>query len=138
MRKFQGQFINISQQDYFFKVFIINYKNLVQNLFSVFSYKWPGVPGNIWNTYKSCWKLRSSRPEVFLRKGVLKICSKFTGEDPCQSVISIKLQDNFVEIALRHGCSPVNLLHIFRTPFPRNTSGWLFLKAERKKWEGNS
>ena len=25
---------------------------------------------------------------------------------------------------LRHGCS-VNLLHIFRTPFPRNTSVWL-------------
>ena len=32
---------------------------------------------------------------------------------------------NFIEIALRHGCSPVNLLHIFRTPFPKNTSGWL-------------
>ena len=30
-------------------------------------------------------------------------------------------------IALRHGCSPVNLLHIFRTAFPRNTSGWLLL-----------
>ena len=30
-----------------------------------------------------------------------------------------------IEIALRHGCSPVNLLHIFRTSFPRNTSGWL-------------
>ena len=34
---------------------------------------------------------------------------------------------NFVEIALRHGCSPVNLLDIFRTPFPKNTSGWLLL-----------
>ena len=31
------------------------------------------------------------------------------------------------EITLRHGCSPVNVLHIFRTPLPRNTSGWLFL-----------
>ena len=37
------------------------------------------------------------------------------------------LQSNFIEIALWHGCSPVNLLHIFRTPFPRNTSGWLLL-----------
>ena len=26
------------------------------------------------------------------------------------------LQSNFIEIILRHGCSPVNLLHIFRTP----------------------
>ena len=34
---------------------------------------------------------------------------------------------NFIEIALWHGCSQVNLLHIFRTPFPKNTSGGLFL-----------
>ena len=67
---------------------------------------------------------RSSRPEVFLAKGVLKICSKFTGEHPCRSVI---LLCNFIEIALQHGCSPVNLLHIFRKPFPRNTTGWLLL-----------
>ena len=32
---------------------------------------------------------RSSPPEMFLGKGVLKICSKFTGEHPCRSVISI-------------------------------------------------
>ena len=37
---------------------------------------------------------------------------------------------NFIEIALRHGCSPVNLLHIFRTPFPRNTSGWMLLQTD--------
>ena len=64
---------------------------------------------------------------MFLEKDFLKICSKFTGEHPCRSVISIKLQSNFIEIALRHGCSPVSLLYIFRTPFPRNTSGWLLL-----------
>ena len=38
------------------------------------------------------WKDGGSRPEVFLGKGVLKICSKFTGERPCRSVISLKLQ----------------------------------------------
>ena len=32
-----------------------------------------------------------------------------------------------IEIALRHGCSPVNVLHIFRTPHPKNTSGRLLL-----------
>ena len=31
-------------------------------------------------------------------------CSKFTGEHPCRSAISIKLQSNFIEISLRHGC----------------------------------
>ena len=29
------------------------------------------------------------------------------------------------QIALRHGCSPVNLLRIFRKPFLKNTSGKL-------------
>ena len=33
----------------------------------------------------------------------------------------------FIEITLRHGCPPVNLLHISRTPFLKNTSGWLLL-----------
>ena len=62
---------------------------------------------------------RSSHLEVFLRKCVLKICSKFIGEQQCQSLISIKLLCNFIEITLRHGCFPVNLLHIFRTPFSK-------------------
>ena len=48
---------------------------------------------------------------------------------------------NFIQITLRHGCSPVNLLHIFRTPFPMNTSGRLVLivkKGEKKpKVENN-
>ena len=65
---------------------------------------------------------RSSHPEVFLRKDILRICSKFTGETHAEKFLC-----NFIEITLWHGCSPVNLLHIFRTPFPRNTSGWLLL-----------
>ena len=72
---------------------------------------------------------RSSHPKVFCWKGVLKICSKFTGEHPCRSAISIKLLCNFIEIILPHGCSPVNLLHIFRTPFPKNTSERLLLSV---------
>ena len=70
---------------------------------------------------------RSSPSEVFLGKGVLKICSKLTGEHPCRSTTSIKLLCNFIEVALRHGCSSVNLLHIFRTPFLKNTSEGLLL-----------
>ena len=38
-----------------------------------------------------------------------------------------KLQSNFIEITLRHGCSHVNLLHIFITSFSKNTSGGLLL-----------
>ena len=34
---------------------------------------------------------------------------------------------NFIDITLQHGCSPVNLLRIFRTPFYKNNYGELFL-----------
>ena len=72
-------------------------------------------------------------PRGVLKKRCSDICSKFTGEVPCPSVISIKLQSNFIEIKLRHGCSPVNLLHIFRISFPRKTSEWLFLNVACEK-----
>ena len=38
-----------------------------------------------------------------------------------------KVASKFIEITLRHGCSHVNPLHIFRKPYPRNTSGGLLL-----------
>ena len=38
---------------------------------------------------------------------------------------------NKVARALWHRCSPVNLLHIFRTLFPNNTSGGLLLKDKK-------
>ena len=60
--------------------------------------------------------------------GVLKICSRFTGEHmPKCDVNKVALLCNFIEIILRHGCSPVNLLHIFRTTFTKNTSGWVLM-----------
>ena len=78
------------------------------------------------------FQVQKQLPKVFLLKRVLKICSKYTGEHTCRSVISIKLQSNLIKITLRHGCSPVNLLHIFRKPFSRNTSWWLLLQEAIK------
>ena len=52
-------------------------------------------------------------------------------------MISIKLQSWFIEITLGHGCSPVNLLHIFRTPILRNTSGGLLLKSTNRRSSGS-
>ena len=72
------------------------------------------------------FQCRSNPPKVFLLKGVLKVCSKFIGEHPCRSAISIKLY-SFIGIKLRHGCSPPNLLHIFRIPLYKNPSGELLL-----------
>ena len=41
--------------------------------------------------------------------------------------ISIKLESNFIETTLWHRCSPVKLLYMFTTPFPKNTSRELLL-----------
>ena len=38
---------------------------------------------------------------------------------------------SLTEIALRHGCSPINLLHMFRAPFYKNTYRGLLLHPLR-------
>ena len=90
-----------------------------------------------WKTGSKHWKKRKINCRINPpEKSVLKICIKFIGEHPCRSVISIKLQNNFIEITLRHGCSPVNLLHIFKTHCPKNTPGGLLLNCQR--WKSRS
>ena len=42
-----------------------------------------------------------------------------------------KLLCKFIEMTLRHRVSPVNLVHIFKKPFLKNTSGWLLLTRIR-------
>ena len=59
---------------------------------------------------------------MFLGKGVLKIFSKFTGEHPCQGAISKKVALQLYGSRTLAWCSAVNLLHIFRIPFPKNTT----------------
>ena len=51
----------------------------------------------------------------------------------CEFIEIVLVQSNFIEIVLRHGCSPVNLLHFFKTPFPRNTPEWMLLYLWRKR-----
>ena len=59
-------------------------------------------------------------------KGVLKISTKFTGEHPWWSVISVELQSSFNKIKLRHGCSwtAASEFHSFIHPFIK--SNYLF------------
>ena len=79
------------------------------------------------NFFNHQWWLQKqkqpSRGVPGMKKSVMKICNKLTGEHPCRSVVSIRLQINYIEITLRHGCSSVSLLYIFRTLFYKNTSG---------------
>ena len=51
----------------------------------------------------------------------------FYFHSPCYTVILC----NFIGIAFRHWCSPVNLLHILRTSFPKNTSVLLLLNQAK-------
>ena len=82
----------------------------------------------------------SSPPEVFLGKGFYRrtqrIC-KFTEEHTHRSMTSLKLLYNFIEIPLWHMFSPVQLLHISRTPFPKNTSGGLLLQFPTDELQKN-
>ena len=78
------------------------------------SYWWPSHPFSVMLQSWRSLHFRNNPPEVLLWKGFLKICSKFTGEHRCRSLISMKFLCNFIEIALRHGCSLISLLHIFR------------------------
>ena len=71
--------------------------------YSVFCSKVPLFTFFNWFSEKQKAEFRSSPVEVFLGKVVLKKFSNFTGQHQYWS-------------ALRHGCSPVNLLYIFRTP----------------------
>ena len=52
-------------------------------------------------------------------------------KQPPRTAVKKRCSENMQQIyaALRHGCSPVDLLHIFKTPFPKNTPGWLLLKT---------
>ena len=66
------------------------------------------------------WDRKKAVPKrCFYKKSILKINSKLTGEQSCGSMVSIKLQ--------KTSSPPVNLLHFFKIPFRKNTSGRLLL-----------
>ena len=74
---------------------------------------------------------RSSRPEVFCKKGVLRNFTKFTGKHLCQSPFLIKLQASGLKLLkkrLWHTCFPVNFAKFLRTPFRTEHLRWLLLQ----------
>ena len=99
--------------------------NWLQNLFSCLDesaiYQW--FCHNHSKTFLITSSSRNRRAEVFCEKDVLKNFAKFTGKQLCQSLFF----NNFIEITVQHGYSPVNLLYIFRALFPKKTYGGLLL-----------
>ena len=72
---------------------------------------------------------RNSRPEVFCKKGVLKIFAKFTGKRLCQRLFLNKFGGlspaALLKKSLWHRCFPVNLAKFLRTLFLTEHLWWL-------------
>ena len=72
-------------------------------------------------------------PRGVLRKRCSESIQQIYRRAPMLKCNFNKVARNVIEILLRYGCSFVNLLIIFRTPFPNNTSGGLLLKNYKSK-----
>ena len=68
------------------------------------------------------WKMKKQPPRGVPRKRCCENMQQIYKRTLMPNMISVK------QITFGHGCSPVSLLHIFRTPLVKNTSGWLLLK----------
>ena len=74
---------------------------------------------------------RSSLPEMICWGNIFCGCAVHSWRAHlCMGVISLKLQNGFVGIALLRGCSPVGLLGICTAYFLQNTPGGLLLNID--------
>ena len=88
----------------------------------VFSFLFSFLYWNNWGSHKimKLWNYRSSRPEVFCKKGVPRNLAKFTVKHLCQSLF-------FNKKRLCHRCFPcVNFAKFPRALFLQSTSGSYF------------
>ena len=73
---------------------------------------------------------RSSRPDVFCEKDVLRNFAKFTRKHLCQSLFFNKVAGmpaTLLKKRLLHRCFPVNFAKFLRTPFLKEHLRWLLL-----------
>ena len=84
------------------------------------------------NTEYNCAQYdRSSRPEVFCKRDVLRNFAKFTGKHLCERLSFKKVAGlrpaTLLKKSLWHKCFPVNLATLLRTPFYIEHLWWLLL-----------
>ena len=72
-------------------------------------------------------KVRSTRPEVLCKKGVLRNLAKFTGKHLCQSLCLRPA--TLLKKRLWHSCFPANFAKFLRTPFLTEYLRRLLLKS---------
>ena len=73
---------------------------------------------------------RSSRLQIFLKKGILKSFANFTGKHLCWSLFLKNLQAEGLQLhkkRLQHKCFPVKFAIFLRTPFLTEHLRWLLL-----------
>ena len=80
-------------------------------------------PNGNWYDKAYIMMVQNQPSRCVLRKRCSKNIQQIYRRTPCRSAISIKLQSKFIEMAIWHECSPINLLHNFRTPFLKNSFG---------------
>ena len=82
------------------------------------------------HTYLFLHNSRSSRPEVFCKKAVIRNSTKFTGNHLRQSLFFNKVAGlrpaALLKKRLWNRCFSVNFARFLRTPFLQNTSGGCF------------
>ena len=82
-------------------------------------------------------KYRSSRLEVFCRKGVVSNFEKFTGKHFCQSLLFNKVAGLRTVTLLKkrfcYRCFPVNFSKFLKTPSITEHLRWLLLKTSVKQ-----
>ena len=89
-----------------------------------FKYYRPNFPPNfgIKDKFEDLFKLAKNIKNS-LMPALSKLLKRFHNQK------NYPLQSNFIKTTLRHGCSPVDLQHIFGTPYPKNIFGRLLLNC---------
>ena len=82
------------------------------------------------NEWTHLTHIRSSRPELYCKKRVLRNFAKFTGKHLCKSIffntVAVLKPATLFKKRLWHRCFPVNFTKFLRTPFLQNTTGGSF------------
>ena len=83
-------------------------------------------------------RVRSSHRRCFVRKGIFRNFTKFTGKHLRQSLFFNKVVGTrpatLLKKRLWHRCFPVNFAKFLITPFLQNTSGRLLLILDQKSF----
>ena len=94
--------------------------------------KWLDIANGV--TYLRRFLVRSSRPEMFCKKGVFRNFIKLTGKHLCQRLFFNKVAGlrptTVFKKRLWHRCFPVNFRKFLRTPFLTEYLRWLLLSSQ--------